>query len=188
MIAQPSGAGPPLPNAIRELRAAAASFPRSRTLIGSRATREDVLSEFPRHDVAHFACHGSANPLRPLESGLALTGGRLTLADVLRARLDLRLVVLSACETAMPGMTLPDEVVGLPTGFLQAGAAGVIGSLWSVPDEATAELMTRFYAAWRGEGNTPAEALRQAQRSIRDDPYHSWSHPRHWAAFSYHGA
>lgn len=189
VVADPTEPDCPLPNAAREANAVAASFSSALILSGAQATRTRVLDELARHDILHFACHGRADLLNPLDSGLALAGGeRLTLDDVLLARLDVRLAVLSACETALPGARLPDEVVGLPTGLVQAGAIGVIGSLWSVPDMVTAELMTRFYAAWRCGGMEPAEALRQAQQSVRDDPNHAWSHPFYWAAFCYHGA
>ena len=189
MVANPTEPDCPLPNAAREANAAAASVSSALILSGAQASRTRVLDELARHDVLHFACHGRADLLNPLDSGLALAGGeRLTLEDVLLARLDVRLAVLSACETALPGARLPDEVIGLPNGLVQAGAIGVIGSLWSVPDMVTAELMTRFYTAWRCDGMEPAEALRQAQRSVRDDPNHAWSHPFYWAAFCYHGA
>ena len=79
-----------------------------------------------------------------------------------------RLAALSACETGIPGTKLPDEVVGLPTGWLQAGVAGVVASLWSVNDLSTAMLMERFYRLWREDGLAPALALRQAQLWLRD--------------------
>lgn len=95
----------------------------------------------------------------------------LTLRDLLRGSpLDARLAVLSACETAVPGVDLPDEVVSLPTGLLQAGAAGVVGSLWAVSDLSTMVLMARFYALWRSDGLDPPEALRRAQQWVRDTP------------------
>jgi CHAT domain-containing protein len=40
--------------------------------------------------------------------------------------------------------------------------------LWAVNDMSTAMLMARFYSLWRKEGNTPQEALRQAQIWLRD--------------------
>ena len=82
---------------------------------------------------------------------------------------DVRLAVLSACETGIPGEELPDEVVSLPSGLLQAGVAGIVASLWSVDDLATAMLLVRFYELWRGkEKLEPHEALRQAQQWVRD--------------------
>ena len=93
----------------------------------------------------------------------------LTLRDLQDAWLpNARLVVLSACETAIPGSALPDEVLSLPTGFIQAGVDGVVGSLWAVPDESTMVLMCRFYDLWRKQGVPTAEALRTAQQWVRD--------------------
>lgn len=91
---------------------------------------------------------------------------RLEQIRALRSRA--RLVVLSACETAAPGTPLPDEVVALPTGLLQAGAASVIASLWSVPDQATTMLMAEFYRRLCREHQAPALALRDAQTWMRD--------------------
>jgi CHAT domain-containing protein len=76
--------------------------------------------------------------------------------------------VLSASETAMPGLKLPDEVIGLPASLLESGFGGVIGSLWNVPDVSTALLMERFYEAWRSEGHDPPKALQHAQQWLRD--------------------
>ena len=59
-------------------------------------------------------------------------------------------------------------MIALPTGLAQAGVAGVAASLWSVSEVSTMMLMARFYDLWRKEGLTPAEALRQAQRWLRD--------------------
>ena len=83
-------------------------------------------------------------------------------------QLRVRLAVLSACETALPGTELPDEAVALPTGLLQAGVAGVVASQWRVPDRATAMLMAEFYRCWQQEQMTPSAALQAAQCWLRD--------------------
>jgi CHAT domain-containing protein len=102
---------------------------------------------------------------------LSLAGdAALRLRDLLSLRLNLRLAVLSACETSMPGTDLPDEVVALPTGLLQAGVGGVVASLWQVPEQPTTRLMIEFYRRWRWEGLSPAVALQQAQQWLRDIP------------------
>jgi CHAT domain-containing protein len=94
---------------------------------------------------------------------------RLSLRDLFDLRLTgIRLAVLSACETALPGIETIDEVVSLPIGMLQAGVAGVAASLWSVADISTMMLMARFYDLWRKEGLELPEALRQAQQWVRD--------------------
>ena len=158
-----------LAHAAVETAVAATAFPSADVIRPQEATPARVRDGIARASVAHLACHGDAVLETPLDSGLRLTdGARLTLRDLLAMRTNLRLAVLSACETSMPGTDLPDEVVALPTGLLQAGVGGVIASLWAVPDLATALLMTRFYRAWRHDGEPPAGALRTAQRWLRD--------------------
>ena len=155
-----------------EVDAVLSYFPQGRrkSLAAGAATREAVLTQFTVFPVYHLSTHGWAGWDEPLQGGLLLAGGqRLTLADILDLRLTkARLAVLSACETGIPGTKLPDEVIGLPAGLLQAGVAGVVASLWSVNDMSTAMLMERFYRLWREDGLEPALALRQAQIWLRD--------------------
>ncbi len=162
--------GATLPCAALEAEVVAAAFPDSPTLLsGGTATPRNFATGATAADVLHLACHGLADLAEPLESGLRLAGDRaVTLRDMMGMDLQVRLAVLSACETSLPGTELPDEVVALPTGLLQAGVAGVVASLWSVPDRATAMLMTDFYRRWRWERVAPAQALRDAQVWLRD--------------------
>ena len=130
------------------------------------ATHPALLAEMKNYPVLHFSCHGLARLMDPLSSGLVMAHDEmLSLRDLLDLRLQsTRLAVLSACETGLPGAELPDEVVSLPAGLLQAGATGVIASLWSVSDISTAILMVRCYELWRKKQKEPMEALRLAQQ------------------------
>ena len=139
-------------------------------LLETAATLDAVSAALPDRAVLHFAGHGAFNAGAPLDSGLLLAdGAMLTLRQVRdTAALDsARLVVLSACQTGLTDFReLPDEVIGLPAGFLAAGAAGVVGSLWPVDDRSTALLMTNFHRRMLA-GASPAEALRAAQLWLR---------------------
>ena len=162
-------AAAPLPMAKYEVMTAAAAFPAAQTTLrGGEATFLSFEWEAAKADVLHLACHGYAELARPLDSGLVLAGGQVTLGRLMELQLRVRLAVLSACETALPGTELPDEVVALPTGLLQAGVAGIVASQWSVPDRATAMLMAEFYRRWWWDRMAPAAALRAAQRWLRD--------------------
>jgi hypothetical protein len=160
----------PLAFARVEAELAAGFFAEPRDVIPpGGATRQRVLDGIAAASVAHLACHGFADLAAPLDSGLLLADQAvLQLRDLLALRSDLRLAVLSACETSMVGTELPDEVVSLPTGLLQAGVGGVVASLWAVPDLSTALLMTEFYRQWRCADLAPPEALRAAQLWLRD--------------------
>ena len=84
-------------------------------------------------------------------------------------------MALSACQTGISDFSnLPDEYIGLPAGFLQAGVPGVVGTLWPVNDLSTALLMIKFYEFHLvgDERNSerpmvPARALCRAQRWLR---------------------
>ncbi|WP_158801180.1 CHAT domain-containing protein [Streptomyces sp. NRRL S-37] len=169
---QPVSAAP-LKQAAVEIAGVRSYFSDSVVLAGEQAVPEAVLPLLKDHDVVHFACHGSADLLNPLSSSLTLAGDApLELRDILRVRLGeenpVRLVVLSACETGVIGLDVPNEVVSLASSLLEAGVAGVIASQWQVPDLSTALLMLRFYAEWKTNSQAPASALHAAQRWLRD--------------------
>ena len=98
-----------------------------RILPEEAATAEAVRRGLPGATHLHLACHGRFDPEEPLDSALYLAGeDRLTLRDLLDGNLDLssqRLAVLSACQTGITEFQrVPDEVIGLPTGFLRSGS------------------------------------------------------------------
>jgi CHAT domain-containing protein len=152
------------------------------------ATKENVAHKARDCGYVHFACHGAYSWENPLQSGLLLAGSTgqtgeemLTLAEI-ESALDLnqtRLVTLSACETGITEALGPqsEEYIGLPAGFLLAGAPAVIASLWAVNEISTALLMGRFYINHlRGDPEQPQknrfplpsfEALRRAQIWLR---------------------
>jgi CHAT domain-containing protein len=162
-----------------EVEEATRLFADAEAVFETEATREAVEGKLDTAAYLHFSCHGHFDAENPLASCLILSGGeRLMLSSLLAApRLGgTRLAVLSACKTAVTDFRhLPEEAVGLPSGFLQLGAVGVIGSLWAVNDLSTALLMLKFYdyhlrgdAAGAGGRTPPARALRHAQLWLRD--------------------
>jgi len=161
-------------------------------LIGREATEaalRDALAKRSRWRALHLACHGLADPARPLFSSLALTpagedDGFLTALDVLRMRVPADLVVLSACETGKGTHYKAEGLLGLTRAFMLAGAPRVLVSLWRVDDEATGVLMARFHEAWK-RGVPAARALREAQAFVRAQQ--RWSHPAYWAAWALWG-
>jgi len=167
---------------------------RTEMLIGSQASERALRAAAPRASIVHFATYGVLNKDNPLFSFVELApengmGGRLEVHDVFGLQLNARLVVLSACQTALGAGALEDvpagdDWVGLVQAFHSAGAANVIAGLWPVDDHATAELMGNFYAEL-SRGHPEAEALALAQRKmIRNS---ATAHPFYWAAFTMSG-
>jgi CHAT domain-containing protein len=94
----------------------------------------------------------------------------LTLEEIFNLSLSkCSLVTLSACETGLTDIRdNTDEYIGLPSGFLYAGATSIISTLWAVNDVSTAILMIRFYELFLSETRPPvAIALRESQLWLR---------------------
>jgi len=162
---------PPLPLSYVEAAAVGLAIEQVRVLTGPRASRAAVLAEYSRYDLIHMSCHGHGRPDSPLDSGLLLAEDELLrLSDLYElppaGRGRPRLAILSACETDQPGAELPDEVVSLPTGLIQAGCRGVVAAQWEVSSLASALLTVRFYQIWRPQ-KPPGAALADAQGWVR---------------------
>lgn len=156
-------------------------FGRAACLSEGDATLHEVLTRLVGVDVLHIACHGFADLRMPLESGVILADDEvLSVARIRELSLSTRLTVLSACNTAVAGTNLPDEVVAMPTALLQAGGTGIIASLWAVGDRATAMLMTEFYRQFAVNRLAPANAMRAAQQWMRDTT--NAEKVRHWSS------
>lgn len=167
-------------------------------LLGFDATRARLeAADLGRYRILHFATHGLAHALHPELSALVLTrvdrhgrpleGGFLRMHELPGRRLAAELVVLSACRTALGPELRGEGPVGLPQGFLTAGASRVVVSLWNVEDDATTELMTAFYRGIFAAGLPPSAALRRAQLAMLHHPDDRLRAPYYWAAFVLQG-
>ncbi len=199
----------PLPATKREVAAIASLYrATAETYVGDAATEERAKGVARETRYLHFASHGLLDERFPLNSGLALTipaqvkegqdNGILQAWEIFeRLRIDADLVVLSACETGLGKEMGGEGLVGLTRAFHYAGARSVLASLWSVADDTTATLMTRFYGYLK-TGRSKDAALRQAQLDlIRGGAGHrepnaqagkaDAAHPFYWAAFQLNG-
>ncbi|WP_326643663.1 CHAT domain-containing protein [Nonomuraea fuscirosea] len=114
-------------------------------------------------DLAHLICHYDLDPDQPLDSVVRLGAG-VTVARLLERRFPgSPHLVLSACDTGLSGVQLPDEVIGLGTVLLTAGARSVVASLWPLDDELAAAFMGRYHRRLAA-GEDPAAALAAVQR------------------------
>ncbi len=107
------------------------------------------------------------------------------------------LVVLSACDSGLGEELGGEGLIGLTRAFQYAGARSVLASLWNVNDQATSELMIRFYKHLRA-GLPKDRALQAAQQELTTGPIEivndkgermlrDFSAPYYWAAFQIYG-
>jgi tetratricopeptide (TPR) repeat protein len=169
---------PLIPNVADEARAIASHLPGAEVLADEEATTSSVREKTPGCGILHLACHGMFRADNPMFSSLRLHDGWLTASDVLRLDLDGTIVTLSACESARNQVLAGDELVGLARGFLGAGAATLVASLWLVQDETTSWMMEDWYARLQ-DGDGRAAALRDAQLALKE----RCPHPYYWAPF-----
>lgn len=116
---------------------------------------------------ANYAWTGK--PVAGIEDGI------LTAYEVSNMYLpNTKLVVLSACETALGDIQGSEGVYGLQRAFKMAGVQNLVMSLWKVPDEETAEFMQEFYKNMFNK-KTISDAFYHAQTTMknkyRNEPY-----------------
>ncbi|KAJ6549648.1 CHAT domain-containing protein [Mycena sp. CBHHK59/15] len=124
---------PSLPGARQELAEIYKKVPREvLTIVGDTvpATIAAASTCLYGSAVVHFACHAKQESGNPLDSGLALTDGRLKVSHIMRAPDNSHstgngaaLAFLSACETAKGDEYLPNEAMHLAATMLFAGSA-----------------------------------------------------------------
>ncbi|MET7424246.1 CHAT domain-containing tetratricopeptide repeat protein [Dactylosporangium sp. NPDC005555] len=191
VVALPATPGlPPLPNVTRERDLLTALFPAARRTVreGPAATRAEVRAALGRHAWAHFSCHGDQQLGDPSRGGLALHDGMLTIAELAGDRFGGEFAFLSACKTAVGGVHNPDEAISLVAALQYTGWRHVIGTLWTVWDDAAATVAEDVYRTVVVHGelrpDTAAAALHAATRRRRDaDP----ARPSTWAPFVHIG-
>jgi CHAT domain-containing protein len=177
---------PALEAVAEEMAAVTASFP-GKQLMNDSFVADRFESEVTKQPfgIVHIASHGEFSA-DSAESYVLTYDGKMSmdqLADWVattrfRTERPLELLTLSACQTAAG-----DEraALGLAGVALRAGARSALATLWSVHDQASAELISEFYAQLRNPRNSRADALRAAQVAIMSKRH--FRHPGYWSPF-----
>lgn len=159
-----------------EISAVRRFVPKPKTLVGEKATFAAFTRNAAGRGLIHLACHGQFRAENPMFSSLHLADGWVTVRDICEQRINAELVVLSACETGLNKVFAGDEILGLARGFLSAGAASIVVSLWTVNDAAASRLTRGLYREMQ-RGHSPAASLRKAQLTsiARGEHPYLWS-------------
>ncbi len=176
-----------------ELEVLGGTFDGQVRIVGGRGlTKGDILDAMTDEvSNIHFMCHGSFDPLSPLDSALHLVHDpqsdrhRITARDLAALRLPAAPVVtLAACSSALTSFGPANDLTGLTGAFIRAGARGVVGSRWNVHDDAASHFMSALYGLLGQVDPSPPSAVAAAQQLTRAE----YGEVEDWAAFGYLGA
>jgi CHAT domain-containing protein len=158
------------------------------------ANREAAMStDLSNYKTIVFATHGIFNNSDPDKSGImlsiidehgALRDGFIKLNDIYNMKLGADLVVLGACETGLGKLVKGEGLIGLTRGFMYAGSRRVMATLWKVDEEATIELIKRFFELNK-QGKSVSASLREAQLSMMNEK--RWNDPYYWSGLILQG-
>jgi CHAT domain-containing protein len=95
--------------------------------------------------------------------------------------LNAKLVVLSACNTAVGYGEGLATLAHLGNAFLRSGVSNVLGTDWAIDDEMTSQVMRAFYR-YLSAGLPIAEAL-QASKLDTIHKFGPGAAPYYWAGF-----
>ncbi|HET6250254.1 MAG TPA: CHAT domain-containing protein [Tepidisphaeraceae bacterium] len=178
----------PLEFVPKELKEVHSLFPDGPELLNQSFTAENFKAMMNAHDYSfvHLASHAEFSHNEG-DTFLLTYDRKLTLDDLSRLierhryanSKPLELLALSACQTAAGD---DRAALGLAGVAIRMGARTAVATLWSVNDEASAELVQRFYQSLRNDPKlSKAKAMQQAQLSLLKDP--RYRHPCYWAPF-----
>jgi len=187
----PRGDFAPLPDAANEIQQVRQHFqPGSETVLSQKGAVPTAYAASNPGDFRyiHFAAHGTASRLSPLDSAVVLSPPptapedfKLYARDIVQHPLNATLVTISACYGSGVRNYAGEGLVGLAWVFLRAGAHNVIAALWDVADTASPLLMNQLYSELQA-GKSPDEALRTAKLSLLHSS-RTYRKPIFWGAF-----
>ncbi|MCB0086198.1 MAG: CHAT domain-containing protein, partial [Caldilineaceae bacterium] len=143
-----------------------------RSLFGPHITADYLQDQLTteHYDLVHYAGHATPD-------ALVLADAPFQMARLRAALRHHPVVILNACATAQAALvdadlaTMSRNAQSLASGFMQAGAAAVIGMLWPIPDAAATRFGEVFYHHLTA-GAPIGTALRLSRIELRrQDPH-----------------
>ncbi|KQW47640.1 hypothetical protein ASC77_14485 [Nocardioides sp. Root1257] len=158
-------AGPRVARAEDEVVAAAKEWPTARVLRGDEATAAAVSALADAVDVLHVAAHGRHSAENAMFAGVQLVDGPWFGYDIDRLGQVPDVVLLSACEVGRSTVRSGEELIGMTTAWLHAGARCVIASPAAINDQAAYGVLLAVHERLAA-GLDPAAALAEAVEAV----------------------
>ncbi|MDY0102177.1 MAG: CHAT domain-containing tetratricopeptide repeat protein [Lentimicrobium sp.] len=160
-----------------------------KSLVDEKATERAFKEQVADYNILHFAMHTLINNEKPMlsklvfyQDGDTLEDGMLNTYELFGMDINAGLAVLSACNTGTGKLLKGEGIMNLARGFIYAGVPGIVMTMWSVEDQASAQIVTSFYK-YLDKGMPKDEALRQAKLDMLAEGNMLRSHPYYWAAY-----
>ncbi len=163
-------------------------------LTNQNATKARFLQLARQASIIHLATHAIANNDRPDQSYIAFAPqlnaeNKLYAHELQYGILDkVKLIFLSACETASGQLIRGEGVMSLSRALSYAGCPNLITSLWKAEDNATAYISRQFYTHL-DDGNTIARSLQLAKLDLLGNSQYAQFHaPPYWSHLVFVGS
>ena len=146
------------------------------------ATAEAVIEALENARYVHVSAHGRHNTDAAAFQGIQLAGTPARLTAHRLSALDLRglrLVTLSACETALGRFDRADNLRGIPAALFLAGVRSIVGTLW----DARASAAEVFFVALYQQLVTGRASIASAYRTAQAQTRQAFPAYRDWGAF-----
>ncbi len=162
---------------------------KKKNIFRRKEASEDQLKNhnLEEYKIIHFATHSIIHEKIPDRSSIVFTldedpaeDGFFRMGEIYNTKLSADLVTLSSCQTGLGEFIHGEGIEGINRAFFYAGASSVLMSLWAVNDQASCQLMERFYVHLRSSESIK-NALRKAKLELIESD--ALSHPYYWAGF-----
>jgi CHAT domain-containing protein len=187
-----------IPSSKRELLSIPIIFGKkqSRVFLKGDFNKMSFETYAPKSRLLHIATHFINNIHYPQYSALLFSPGEQNdpfyyAHEIFRLKLDIELVVLSACESSEKHLLGFQGLRGMTAAFRHSGVQSMIVSMWPV-DERSSQLTPLFYSEYKHRANSQqiSPTLREAklklvkQTAVLENGLKiSFSHPFIWANY-----
>ncbi len=180
----------PLPAALKEANSILKSV--NGEILESEQASESRFKEMAgQFSILHFAMHTIIDNSNPMFSKLIFTpsdldsinneDNLLNTYEIFNLELNANMVVLSSCNSGFGNLQKGEGIMSMARGFIFAGCPSLAITLWSIDDEASADLMS-FYYQNLAQGMNKSKALQLAKIEFLKSADPIRIHPHFWAS------
>ncbi|MCH8555846.1 MAG: CHAT domain-containing protein, partial [Schleiferiaceae bacterium] len=148
-------------------------------------SKYNFLKDSEYAKVLHIAAHAAVGE-KESSSHIIFSDDKLHVDELYHLEIPAELVVLAACNTGLGSEEGYEAFNSLGQAFSFAGVQTLVYTLWAIPDEQSATLMTNFYQHL-AKGEDKSKALTLAKQQFLQVASTNERHPYFWSGFIIQG-